>query len=928
MLCQNEHHRDFTFAEHLQSDDHVLYRLVPNILPSFFLAQSFSVLNQEGRKFSMFLRSEDRYRSLLISLVVLIVFLIMQACGAGGSSGGGDASSDSTADSEIPFLTVCADGCDFSFIQAAIDDEKLENGYVIKVSAGTYPEDITVSKRISIIGAGSDIEKGTIITGASAGKAGVTNGVIQLVASGLSETEPVLFQDLRVEVDKMAGFSVGLHNLDTTEDVSFIKLDNVVVTGYNGDPTSENERGLYVAPTSSLRHLTVKNSSFDNMTYGWYFHKKVSEESSTVEHVTVRNTGFNHNFIKGIYAEKLSEAVFSNCSAVNNGFTNEDIPWYFLNWLTGIDINLKAGIYKNITFLNCKVENNGHGYDDSGNGSTIEGTGYAIEEASSSSEEAGFVGKAKEGAGYAIKARDDGSTYGAFPAYLEGVSIIGGSITDNERGIRLGEPDKGNGGPTKVTVSYVSFSGNVKTYDGSDGSEYGNLVNQSDTTADAAYNYWGEGSDPSEIFGKVNVTNSFESQADLDDVRDRVENTNIGDRYPTIQDAIDMADPGDVIEVAAGTFTERIVIDKPLTLRGATYTTNKNGYEIPADYTWDDTEETIINNPDPITESNLVDIKDTSNVVFEGFIVQSLNAIQSSKNDHLLRVYADTVSIDNIVIRNNVIGPNTDASQDGTYGRMGLYLALPNYGDYDIKNSLITGNKIIDAKGNGNNVFIWGGADKYSSERGDLSGTIIEDNEISGSHRSGIEIAGSADNLTIRNNRIHSNRGLETDASSDLKYGNGIVIIRMGSDKTRESAEGSKNLTIENNEIFNNEKNGIYLGPINSGHLISHNNIHDNDWDAVRIDLYESYHSRATAVFDKISNITLKDNSLLAESSFFGARVLVDASNDEGFELQATENWWGDSAGPCNDSDNTSNCGSLVSGYINYNNWLTSEPAF
>jgi hypothetical protein len=375
------------------------------------------------------------------------------------------------------------------------------------------------------------------------------------------------------------------------------------------------------------------------------------------------------------------------------------------------------------------------------------------------------------------------------------------------------------------------------------------------------------------------------------------------DNFATIQEAINEAETGDSIQVAAGKYNERIVIDKPLTLRGATYDVDKNGYDVPADYAWDESVESIINNPEPaLSTSQVVDIV-SDDVVFEGFIVQSLNALPSSANDHLLRLDATTGTandgdveddtLDNIVIRNNVIGPNTNlTSQNGTNGRMGLYFASPNYSSDErgITNTLVTGNKIIDSQGNGNNVFVWGAAESYSSpSNADYTNTVIEYNEISGSHRSGIEISGGVDGLIIRNNSIHSNSGFAGDDPNNLKYGNGILIIRMGSDKTSVTAMGSVNIVIEDNQIYDNEKNGIYLGPINSGHNISGNAIYGNGWDAIRVDLDEAYHSGSAPVYDRISDISAENNEIYDNN--IGAQVVGTPTND--FVLDATNNWWG-----------------------------------
>jgi parallel beta-helix repeat protein len=261
---------------------------------------------------------------------------------------------------------------------------------------------------------------------------------------------------------------------------------------------------------------------------------------------------------------------------------------------------------------------------------------------------------------------------------------------------------------------------------------------------------------------------------------------------------------------------------------------------------------------------------------------------------------------------------------------MGLYLAMPNYSDYDITNSLFTGNKIFDCKGNGNNVFAWGGAENYSSERGELTGTVIEDNQIYGSHRSGIEIAGSADDLTIRNNKIYGNSGLPTDDPTNLKYGNGILVIRMGSDKSSPTGEGPENLTITGNEIYDNEKNGIYLGPINSNHTIQGNVIRDNGWDGIRIDLEEQYYGGTWPVYDRTSNILAHCNSIYDNG--MGAQVIGTPTN--GFVLDAEDNWWGDASGPLDDSDDTATgglynptgLGNAVSDNVDYKPWESSTP--
>ncbi|MFP4054680.1 MAG: right-handed parallel beta-helix repeat-containing protein, partial [Phycisphaerae bacterium] len=365
-----------------------------------------------------------------------------------------------------------------------------------------------------------------------------------------------------------------------------------------------------------------------------------------------------------------------------------------------------------------------------------------------------------------------------------------------------------------------------------------------------------------------------------------------------IQNAIDVADAGDTIRVEAGLYQERIVIDKSISLLGATWDVNKNdpGYAVANDGNWGPVyTETVISNPDGTVQGNVVDIDDVDDVTFAGFVVQALNWDAGGNTQNLVRVNSRDQVVDNLSLINNIIGPNTNiTSQPGNAGRMGLYFASPNYSGGDgVTNSLIAGNKIFGAQGNGNNVFLWGSAANYGSpDLADYSGTQIVDNDIYGAHRSGIEIAGGVQGLTIAQNRIHGNAstvdGLPADPA--LKYGNGILVIRMGSDKTGTDGHMANDLTIADNEIYDNEKNAIYFGPAATNVSLTGNFIYNNGQAAVVVDLDEAYHgASAVGVYDAADNITLYGNSITGNGA--GAAVLGTPTN--GFVLDASVNWWG-----------------------------------
>lgn len=342
-------------------------------------------------------------------------------------------------------------------ITEAITDASV--GDTIRIGVGTFTENINLNKRLVIIGSGSTAG-GTIMTQSAAGAGNSRVGVIQLTASGTS-ANPIVIKDLRIALNGIAGISVGEFLVTTnTVDVSYFTFTNVQVLGTNTNPASEQDRGLYVGLTSSLRHVTITNCAFNNCTYGWYLQKEVSTNTSTVEYLTVTGTTFNHNNFKGIYAEKLSETTFNGCEIADNGFSPTGLPANFLAWMCGVDINLKAGTYNNIQFLNSSITGNG-------------------------------LGGAKEGVGIALKARDDGATYGTYPASCDVIIIDNCTITGNERGVRIGEPGKNNAGPTNVTISNSNIYGNVQTYSGSDGTAYGDAVNQSSAQVTAKNNWWG-----------------------------------------------------------------------------------------------------------------------------------------------------------------------------------------------------------------------------------------------------------------------------------------------------------------------------------------------------------------------------------------------------------------------------------------------------
>ena len=331
---------------------------------------------------------------------------------------------------------------------------------VIYIEAGLFNEAVTVNKSVTLqgVGSGSDPASNTVIR--SSGYA------VTITASGDSALQPLTLANLRIQGPGSAGVYIN-------SSVSHLLLKDVTVSGFG--------YGLWVNSAANVTDLTIQGSSFNNNNYGAMFQGQVdtllvedshfdhnvsagdsvgfySMASSTAavsrfDNVIVRNSSFNNNLTKGIYLEKANNVLFENITVANSGTKESGM---FSNVNTGIDINLKYGNYQNITILNSVVSDSGL------MGSNSPGSVWPV--------------------GIAIKARSDGG-YAAKPATLDNVRIEGTTISGGVNGIRIGEPDRNNSGPTNVVITHSTLAGFMAA-------QYA-VINESMSTVDARNNIWG-----------------------------------------------------------------------------------------------------------------------------------------------------------------------------------------------------------------------------------------------------------------------------------------------------------------------------------------------------------------------------------------------------------------------------------------------------
>ncbi len=284
-------------------------------------------------------------------------------------------------------------------------------GFTVHVDAGTYPESVTTAVPLTLQGAGAT----TIIE--------PTSGNALTLAAGTDASNRTVVKDLKVTGGARGITAGGFTTLENVESSGNSGAglwlnagEDLVLTNCQFDG---NNLGVKIPSTVSFDDIVITGSSFDDNTqHGWYSDANSGTEPS-LDNVSISGTSFSGNGTKGLYTERLSNATLTNLTVSGNGGNGGGVIGQ------GIDLNLKWADYANISVTNSAFSNNGLGQT--------------------------------MGAALAIKARDDGSSYGANPATLANVTLTGNTFSGDERAIMLGEPDKSNAGPTNVTISNNSF---------------------------------------------------------------------------------------------------------------------------------------------------------------------------------------------------------------------------------------------------------------------------------------------------------------------------------------------------------------------------------------------------------------------------------------------------------------------------------------
>ncbi|MCK4366392.1 MAG: right-handed parallel beta-helix repeat-containing protein, partial [Thermoplasmata archaeon] len=258
--------------------------------------------------------------------------------------------------------------------------------------------------------------------------------------------------------------------------------------------------------------------------------------------------------------------------------------------------------------------------------------------------------------------------------------------------------------------------------------------------------------------------------------------------YTTIQGAIDDANPGDVVYVYSGTYSEHVLVDKTLSLIGEDKNTtllNGNGTGIPLNVSADLVNVTgfAFMNSGPGTDVPGLQLyrSNHSRIANSSFWNNGVGIEAFSSGENLIAYnnFSDNFRAINLRGPSNTVQFNNVSDNDWS----GIMVASST-------NNTISNNTIV---GNGNGIVLG-----WSAEH-----NLVIDNNVSTSDASGLMIVSSGNN-TVRNNTFFSDYVYLWMSDYNRITANSLNLTRI-------YLNYSNNNSVDSNQVTSNGYYGIYL---------------------------------------------------------------------------------------------------------------------